>query len=555
MTTFDAAWWRTATIYQVYIRSFADGNGDGEGDITGLLDRLPYLRDLGVDALWINPWYPSPLLDGGYDVADFRGIDPRFGTLEQAEQLIEAAHADDMKIILDIVPNHTSSAHPWFAEALAAGPGSPQRSRYLFRDGTGANGDEPPNNWHSVFGGPAWERVTESDGSPGQWYLHLFDVSQPDLAWANEDVRAEFLDILRFWFDRGVDGFRIDVAHGLIKAEGLPPVPVDEKGGLLATPEIDDHPFFDRPEVHEIFRQWRKIADSYDEPRVFVAEAWVNSPEKLADYVRPDELHTAFNFDFLKAPWSAADLRTTIDSSIEVLGSVDAPTTWVLENHDVERVPTRYGRARTNAPVGHERTEFGAVDLAVGRRRARAAALLMFALPGGAYVYQGQELGLHEVLDLPDDALQDPVWERSGHTERGRDGCRVPLPWTASGPSHGFGSGGSWLPQPADWGTYSVEATSADPASMLNLYRRALHLRAELFATPGRSGAASTDELVWVERPEPEVLEFHRGEVAIVVNTGTEPVDLGPHQELLLLSEELAGDGRLPGDAAAWLRV
>lgn len=554
VTTFDAAWWRTATIYQVYIRSFADGNGDGEGDIAGLTDRLPYLRGLGVDALWINPWYPSPLNDGGYDVADYRDIDPRFGTLDEATQLIAAAHDHGIKIILDIVPNHTSSEHQWFRDALAAPPGSPERARYIFRDGNGPHGDEPPNNWHSVFGGPAWERVVEADGSPGQWYLHIFDTSQPDLDWTNPDVRAEFLDILRFWFDRGVDGFRIDVAHGLVKASGLPHLPVDESGGLLTASELDDHPFFDRPEVHEIFREWRKVADAYSEPRVFVAEAWVNSPERLAEYVRPDELHTAFNFDYLKAPWSADDLRETIVSSIDILGRVQAPTTWVLENHDVERVPTRYGRRQTTAPVGHQRTEHGAADLALGRRRARAAALLMLALPGGAYVYQGQELGLHEVLDIPDDARQDPVWERSGHTERGRDGCRVPIPWTVSGPSFGFGSNGSWLPQPHDWGAHSVEAENADPRSMLSLYRRALSLRAELFAAP-ESTPSSTDELVWVDRGEPDVLAFRRGDVAVVVNTGSTPVELGEYRELLLLSDELDDDERLPGNTSAWLRL
>lgn len=553
MTTFDAAWWRTATIYQLYIRSFADGNGDGEGDIPGVIDRLPYLQSLGIDALWITPWYPSPQHDGGYDVADFRDIDPRFGTLEQAKQLITAAHDHGMKFILDIVPNHTSWDHQWFVEALAAAPGSPERERYIFRDGLGPNGDEPPNNWHSVFGGRAWQRVTEADGSPGQWYLHIFDTSQPDLNWTNPEVHDEFIDILRFWFDLGVDGFRIDVAHGMVKAPELPELPVNEAGGLLETSEIEDHPFFDRPEVHDIYREWRKVADSYDEPRVFVAEAWVNSAEKLAEYVRADELHTAFNFDYLKAPWSAQDLRATITSSVDVFRRVSAAPTWVLENHDVERVPTRYGRERTTAATGHQRIEHGSVDLAMGRRRARAAALLMLALPGGAYVYQGQELGLHEVLDIPDEARQDPVWERSGHTERGRDGCRVPLPWTVSGPSFGFGSNGSWLPQPSDWGAHSVEAESADPSSMLSLYQHALRLRAELFASPAT--ASSTDALVWVDRPESDVLAFRRGDVTVVVNTGSTPVELGEYRELLLLSDELDDDERLPGDTTAWLRT
>ncbi|TDD98282.1 glycoside hydrolase family 13 protein [Jiangella asiatica] len=545
MTQASRDWWRDAIIYQVYIRSFADGNGDGEGDIAGLRDRLPYLRDLGVEALWINPWYPSPLNDGGYDVADFRDIDPRFGDLAQAKSLLDEAHGLGLKILLDIVPNHSSSDHAWFKEALAAGPGSPERARYIFRDGVGPDGSEPPNNWRSVFGGPAWERVTEPDGTPGQWYFHIFDVSQPDFDWENPEVRAEFLDILRFWFDLGVDGFRIDVAHGMVKNMAGPDLPYEDSG-LLDRPSIADHPFFDRDGVHDIYRGWREVADSYDPPKLYVAEAWVEPAERLARYLRDDELHSAFNFEYLKSAWSAADLRRSIDSSITVLASVGAPATWVLENHDVERVVTRYGRETTGAGTGAARVATGPADLELGLHRARAAALLMLALPGGAYVYQGQELGLPEVLDLPVESLQDPVWERSGHTERGRDGCRVPLPWTVDGPSSGFGSGGSWLPQPAGWGALSVQASSADDGSMLTLYRTALRLRRSI---------PSVEPLSWVDAGA-DVVAFQRGTgFACVVNLGAAPVALPAHREVLLASGPLDADGHLPTDTAAWLAL
>jgi alpha-glucosidase len=541
-------WWRTAIIYQVYIRSFADGTGTGVGDITGLRARLPYLRELGVDALWINPWYPSPMHDGGYDVADYRDIAEQFGTLADAEAFIADAHAHHLRVILDIVPNHTSSRHAWFRAALAAGPGSSERARYIFRPGQGTDGALPPNNWKSVFGGPAWSRITERDGTPGEWYLHLFDTSQPDLDWSNPEVREEFLDILRFWFDRDVDGMRIDVAHGMAKHPDLPDLPVDSGGALLEPWAIDDHPHWDRPGVHEIYEEWRKLADGYAARPVFVAEAWVNSPDRLAVYVRPGALHTAFNFDYLRAPWSAPELRATITETLAAVESVDAPATWVLSNHDVERHVTRYGRTSTSAGVGSERLESSPVDEALGTRRARAAALLMLALPGSAYIYQGEELGLPEVLDIPDHLLQDPIWERSGHTQRGRDGCRVPLPWAEHGPSFGFSVTSPWLPQPANWGKLSVHAQQGDPTSMLSLYREALRMRRESAALKGPA-------LTWLDDLGPDVIGFVRGpNFACVVNLGTEPVKLPEKRRVRLTSIPLE-EGLLPSDAAAWITV
>jgi alpha-glucosidase len=540
------AWWRDAVIYQVYPRSFADGNGDGEGDLPGLLEHLPYLADLGVDGIWISPWFPSPMADGGYDVSDFLDIHPMFGTLADADAVIARAHELGLKVIIDVVPNHTSDQHPWFRAALAAGPGSRERARYLFRDGRGPDGDEPPNNWISCFGGSAWERVTEADGRPGQWFMHMFALEQPDLDWTNPDVLADFDDVLRFWLDRGVDGLRIDAAPAMGKAAGLP----DADYGDVAefrTLEWTDNPHWDVDTVHEVFRRWRRIADTYDGDRVFVAEAVVNGPERLAKYLRPDEMHSAFNFPYMKSAWDAAALRSVIDATLASYEPIGVPSTWVLSSHDETRLVTRYGR-RTTSSVFITDGAGEESDLELGTRRARAAAMLMLALPGGAYVYQGEELGLPNVDDLPDEVLQDPMFARSGGTMRGRDGCRVPMPWSGDRPPYAFSPAGArtWLPQPGGWGRYAVESERADPGSMLSLYRDALRLRREL---PGLGAEA----LQWHESPE-GVLDFRRGSVLrCVVNISTTPVALPVDAEVLLASAP-ADDGVLPVDAAAWLR-
>ncbi|BDM69562.1 alpha-glucosidase [Streptomyces nigrescens] len=542
-----APWWRSAVIYQVYVRSFADGNGDGVGDIAGIRSRLPYLKSLGIDAIWINPWYKSPMADHGYDVADYRAIDPLFGTLADAEALIEEAHRHGIRVIPDIVPNHTSDQHAWFRAALAAGPGSPERARYHFRDGRGPDGSEPPNNWRSVFGGPAWTRLPD-----GQWYLHLFAPEQPDLNWQHPDVLAEFEDVLRFWFRRGVDGFRIDVAHGLVKDPKLPDLPAHGAPDAPAPGEDTDHPYWNRDEVHAIYQAWRRVADEFPGDRSFVAEAWADTPERLAAYVRPDALHTAFNFDFLMTSWEAADLREVIDRSLSTLGSVGAPATWVLSNHDVVRHPSRFGRTVAKKWVANTpyRPE-GPLDLELGVRRARAAALLMLSLPGGAYVYQGEELGLAEVEDLPEDVLQDPIWERSGHTDPGRDGCRVPIPWSGQSTPYGFSpedaTGRPWLPQPAHWKDLSVAAQTGDPASMLELYRCALHLRRD-------HPALGEGDLTWLDAPA-GVLAYHREPgFACIVNLSSEPYELPAH-EAVLLASGVVEDGRLAPDQAVWLAM
>ncbi len=528
-------WWRHAAIYQIYVRSFADGNGDGTGDLAGVRAKLPYLRELGVDALWFNPWYVSPMADGGYDVADYRDIDPLFGTLAEAESLIGEAHDHGLRVIVDLVPNHCSDRHPWFQAALADEPGA--RDRFWFVPGKGEHGELPPNNWQSYFGGPAWTRTTDADGTPGLWYLHMFAPEQPDLNWEHHQVRAEFEDILHFWLRRGVDGFRIDVAHGLAKKPGLPDAGPD--------PDITDLPYQDVDDVHEVYRAWRKILDSYDGERTFVGEVWLPSPEQSARYLRPDELHSAFNFDFLCCPWQAPALRDVIDSTLALHEPVGAPPTWVLSNHDTIRHVTRYGRADTSFDMGDKRLSDPS-DVVLGRRRARAAALLTLALPGGVYLYQGDELGLPEVQFIPDQLIQDPTFVRSEGRDRGRDGCRVPLPWTAAGESLGFSTAGrTWLPQPAEWAEWSAERQEADPDSFLSLYREALRLRTELFAP-------LPETLEWIDAGPDAVCFARSSGIRCLVNAGSSPIELPQGLRVLLASGPLS-EGRLPGDTAVWL--
>jgi len=531
----DAPWWRRSVVYQVYIRSFADGNGDGCGDITGLLQRLDYLDRLGVDALWINPWYPSPLKDGGYDVADYRDIEPQFGTLAQAEELIASANAKGIKIIVDLVPNHTSDAHEWFVQALASAPESVERDRYVFRRGTGLDATSPPTDWQSVFGGPAWTAVDD-----GWWYLHLFDTSQPDLNWENPEVRDEFESVLKFWLDRGVDGFRIDVAHGLVKDQAFPDI--GEESELLTSSLQENHPHWDRDGVHEIIRGWRSVLDQYQD-KMMVAEAWVR-PERLPLYLRPDEYHQSFNFDLLEATWTAASFRGIIDNATTAATAVGASSTWVLSNHDVMRHVTRYG-----LPLGTDWRRWpvdgphDVLDVELGVRRARAAILITLALPGTAYIYQGEELGLPEVWDLPLEVLDDPVWERSGHTQKGRDGCRVPVPWERTGPSYGFGSGEPWLPQPAVFGEVSAAAQENDQQSMLALYRTAIATR--------RANLVQDEQITLLDMG-PDVLAFERGSgVVCITNFGSSPVEL-PTGQVLVTSVPIEANV-LPADAGVWI--
>jgi alpha-glucosidase len=546
MPSLDDDWWRDAVIYQIYPRSFADSDGDGMGDLPGITGRLSHLRELGVDAVWLSPFYPSPQADAGYDVSDYRGVDPLFGSLGDADKLIAEARGLGLKVIVDLVPNHTSTAHAWFQAALAAPPNSPERDRYIFRDGRGENGDEPPNSWRSVFGGPAWERVTEEDGSPGQWYLHLFDITQPDLDWSNLEVRAEFVEIIRFWLDRGVDGFRVDVAHGLVKDASLADwtAAITTPSGLIA--EGPPPPMWDQEGVHEIYREWRAVLNEYERMPILVAEAWASSPERMARYVRPDEMHQAFNFHYLDASWEPAAQKKVINASLAANDAVGAATTWVLSNHDVVRHHSRLG-----FPVGTPRPHGIGIgdpqpDWPLGLRRGRAATLQMLALRGSAYLYQGEELGLPEATQIPDEYRQDPAWFRSGHAERGRDGCRVPIPWEADAPSYGFGpSGASWLPQPADWAEFALDRERGVPGSTYELYREALELRRE--HRLGRHGVE------WVDTPD-GVLAFRSGDVLVLTNYGSTPADLPEGATVLLSSDPLDDDGRVPQDVTVWAR-
>ncbi|MFJ1790119.1 glycoside hydrolase family 13 protein [Kitasatospora griseola] len=542
-------WWRDAVIYQVYPRSFADGNGDGMGDLPGIRSRLPYLRDLGVDAVWLSPFYASPQADAGYDVADYRAVDPMFGTLLDADGLIRDAHQLGLRIIVDLVPNHSSDKHEWFQRALREGPGSPLRERYHFRPGKGENGELPPNDWESIFGGPAWTRSDNPDGTPGEWYLHLFAPEQPDFNWDSPAVADEFRSILRFWLDMGVDGFRIDVAHGLVKAPGLPDLGSRDQLKLLGN---DVMPFFDQDGVHAIYRSWRTILDEYPGDRIGVAEAWTPTVQRTANYVRPDELHQAFNFQYLGTEWDAAKLREVIDLSLDSMRPVQAPTTWVLSNHDVTRHATRFA----NEPgLGTQIRTAG--DRELGLRRARAATLLMLALPGSAYIYQGEELGLPDVTDLPDEVRQDPSFFRQAGQDGYRDGCRVPIPWSGAEAPYGFGptaGGPSWLPQPASWAELSVEVQTGDPTSTLELYRSALAVRR---AQPAL-GAGT--EVEWLAAPE-GVLMFRResaeGSFVCTVNVTGESVTVPAPGRLLLSSAavEESEQTELPADSTAWWAV
>ena len=539
-------WWADAVVYQIYPRSFLARSAHGEGDLAGVMKGLPQLAELGVDALWLSPFYPSPMHDSGYDVSDHRAIDPRYGTLDDFDALIEAAHGLGIRVLVDLVPNHVSTDHPWFQAALAAPRNSRERARFHFADGRGTDGSRPPTNWCSVFTGSAWTRVAESDGTPGQWYLHLFDASQPDLNWDHAEVRSDFLGTIAFWLDRGVDGFRVDVAMGMAKdmahGDATDPVALTDAmrldlfdGSPAAYARRDlmaGSPIFDVDGVHEILREWRALLDSRGSDLLTVGEAWTHPPERARRYTRPDELRQLFNFDFLVTPWDADRLAAAIAETLagDAQGS---PANWALDNHDTPRVATRLG----GGPRGLE--------------RARALAMLVLALPGTVYLYQGQELGLDDV-DVPAGSRQDPVFLRSGGEQVGRDGGRVPLPWSGEEPPYGFAPAGTltWLPQPSDWASVTRAAQEGDPESTLALYRRAL---AERRARRVEWRAAGTDVGV-----SGGLLVVHRGRGFTSV-TNCADSDVPWHEGGLVVLSSSPGDGfgavptTIPARSTVWL--
>ena len=551
-------WWSDAVVYQLYVRSFADSNSDGKGDLAGIRSRLPYLQQLGVDAIWLNPCYPSPQRDHGYDVSDYFDIEPDYGTLDDFDALVATAAEHGIKVLMDVIPNHCSDQHPWFQAALAAGPGSPERSRFWFRDGSGPDGSEPPNNWQSIFGGSSWSRVTEADGTPGQWYLHMFDSAQPDLNWDHPDVPDMFDDMLRFWFDRGVEGIRADAVAVLGKEDGLPDYDPSDDQAEIGN-ENPYHTF--HPSGHAAWRRWRTTVDRYiaEHPGrdpLLICEAYTPDGEVLAQYVNEDEFDQCFSFGLMMVPWDTTRIRAEIDDVLETLLPRGLWPAWTLNNHDAQRAVTRRGRAdAATVTTGNNLLNSDApVDLELGTRRARAMTLLALALPGSIYLYNGEELALPEVLDLPADARQDPVFRRTEGRELGRDGCRVPLPWT-SDPDTAFGfsdepGASPWLPQPADWSRYAADRQAAEPGSALNFYRAAIAKRRALDHFAGR-------ELTWLDSGDDRVLAFARGEVIVAINVSSEPVALSgalADADLAISSGGPVEGGLLPGDTAVWLQ-
>ncbi|MEY4606819.1 MAG: hypothetical protein RLY45_1579 [Actinomycetota bacterium] len=526
-------WWRSAVVYQLYVRSFADADGDGRGDLQGIIDRLDHLEQLGVDAVWLNPCYPSPQLDHGYDVSDYFDIEPTYGDLATFDRLVAEANRRRIRVLMDVVPNHCSAQHAWFTSALQAAPGSAERARFYFRDGRGPDGAEPPNNWRSVFGGPAWTRITEPDGQLGQWYLHTFAPAQPDLNWGNGDVRQHFREMLTFWFDRGVDGFRVDAVTVAGKHPDLPDAP-PAPDGVAETDAWSHNPytvFVDS--AHEVWREWRSVVDEYERSHpgrhlVTVSEAYTpRRPDLLLKFVEHDQFHQSFGFDLMLSPWNATLLRTAVTDIYDLLTGAGSSLTWTLNNHDVQRAVTRYGRADASSPeswTGSNLVYTGtAVDLDIGVRRAHAMIAFAAGLPGSLYLYQGEELGLPEVLDIPADRREDPIFFQTDGREIGRDGCRVPLPWTTDrSTAFGFSPRPAepWLPQPDDWGRYAMSAQAADPASTLNFYRRLVAARRQLDQSTGLSWVEVDSSIPGAD----DVVAYRRGNVLVALNTGAHPV-------------------------------
>ena len=540
----SSEWWRSAIIYQIYPRSFADGNGDGMGDLPGITSRLDSLASLGIDAIWLSPFMRSPQKDAGYDVSDYTDVDPLFGTLADFDAMVTRSHELGLRVLVDLVPNHTSDQHRWFQAALAAPKGSPEREFYHFKEGRGENGELPPNNWLSMFGGPAWTRIED-----GSWYCHLFDSSQPDLNWENPAVERAFEEILRFWLDRGVDGFRVDQPHAMGKAEGLPDHPDVERAGAGFIEGEPSPPMWFQESVHPIFRRWRAILDSYPGERAMCGEAYVLPLSFMALWVRNDEFHQTFNFRYLDSEWKPEILFNSINESFKAFDEVGAPSTWVLSNHDIIRHATRMGgvagRPTASDGIGPNDPQ---PDRELGLRRARGATLFTLGLPGSTYLYQGEELGLPEHTTIAPEFRQDPTFFRTNGKRVGRDGCRVPLPWeSGAGAANGFNSTGkAWIPQPELYAEYSRDQQEGVEGSTLEMYKHALRLRKELGL-----GNGSFD---WVpEYTNSTSLGFRNGDVLVIHNFGYEAIEI-PSGVVIASSRNGASVGLEP-DQTVWLQT
>ena len=525
-------WWRTAAIYEIFVRSFADGNGDGIGDIPGIISRLPYIAGLGVDAIWLTPFYPSPQADTGYDVANYCDVEPMYGTLADFDQMVEKAHALGLKVFIDIVPNHTSSQHPWFQAALKAQPGSAERNRYIFRDGKGPNGKYPPNNWESWFAAKAWEKVPGANEK--QWYLHMFSDQQPDLNWRNQEVRDEFDRILTFWLDRKIDGIRVDAPTVLIKPADFKDValdPGDEEDEL--TPEDN------LPELFPIYQHWREVLDRYG-PRCAIGEVFPDTPEEgLRNFIKKAKMNQIFCFDYQKAPWYAEDVRDLIDEWLEEASEYNTTPVWVANTHDMTRQASRLGlRDLDNVPEGIRNTD-RQPDRRLGDRRARAMAMLTLWLPGAVCLYYGEELGLPDDTKIRTKDLIDKIAER--------DGCRMPMPWEAKKPAFGFSATGkAWMKPPAIYAEYAVDAEENNPNSTLKLYRQLLKLRKELKLPLG--------EIQYLKETEDDVIVARNGSVCLAINFGDDAVKMPKGSIIARSLPNLKEGGMLPGGAAVWLQ-
>jgi alpha-glucosidase len=494
-------WWRDAVIYQVYVRSFADSNGDGLGDLPGLTSRLDYLADLGVGALWLSPVSPSPDADFGYDVADHTAIDPRYGTMADFDRLVEEAHRRGIRIVMDMVMNHTSDRHPWFVESRSS-RSSPRRDWYLWRD--------RPNNWKAVFGGSAWQE----DPVTGQYYLHLFAREQPDLNWRNPAVRAAQLDVFRSWLERGVDGFRLDVFNAYFKHPALADNPL--KPGLRGFDRLRHVNDTDQPEMRSFLRELRALLDAYP-GRYAVGETFLSTPEKAAAYCGPGALHAAFSFDFtggsLSFPWNAKWLRARIQHREALFGPAGPWPTTVMSNHDLPRAASRYCRGENDA-------------------QARIAMALLFTLRGTPFLYYGEEIGMRDIR-LRRREILDPPGKTYWPLYKGRDGCRSPMPWDGS-PRAGFSTGQPWLPLHPDHGERNVAAQAADHGSLLSFTRALIALRKN---TP----AMTTGDMAFLPSPRRTLAYARRAPGQVVVVT----MNFSAHRTVVSLPEVRHGPFRV----------